>query len=261
MPTLVSVVIPVFNAAATIAEQLAALGRQTYAGEWEIVVADNGSTDDTAAIVDAYRSELPALRVVDASARSGPAFARNTGARLARGDFIAFCDADDVVADRWLEALVVASTAFDVVTGIEDAERLNSETVQSWRSPRAEGLPRGRFRPCSRRSADSGPSTARRRTSTGRGARSCSRTRSASRPTRSCTTATGRRRGVSPARVSPPACRRRACIATTANRACDTPNSGKWYADGSGCSSGRRISFLLSGAGYGFAVRRRQRVG
>jgi len=147
MPTLVSVVIPVFNAAATIAEQLAALGRQTYAGEWEIVVADNGSTDDTAAIVDAYRSELPALRVVDASARSGPAFARNTGARLARGDFIAFCDADDVVADRWLEALVVASTAFDVVTGIEDAERLNSETVQSWRSPRAEGLPRGRFLP------------------------------------------------------------------------------------------------------------------
>jgi glycosyltransferase involved in cell wall biosynthesis len=135
------------NAAATIEEQLGALERQTYAGAWELVVADNGSDDGTGAILDEWRTRIPQLLVLDASQDPGPSSARNAGARVARGEFIAFCDADDVVVDGWLAALVDAALEFDIVTGIEDATVLNSEVVQSWRAPRAEGVPRGRFLP------------------------------------------------------------------------------------------------------------------
>jgi glycosyltransferase involved in cell wall biosynthesis len=75
-----SVVIPVRNAAATLRDQLQALGRQTYCAPWEIVLSDNGSTDDT---VLKARESAPAgidLRVIDASARPGSSFARNRGA-------------------------------------------------------------------------------------------------------------------------------------------------------------------------------------
>src|SRR5206468_3683315 len=57
VPDLVSVIIPVRNGAATLGSQLRALAAQTYPGLWEIVIADNGSTDATAAIAEA---EAPA---------------------------------------------------------------------------------------------------------------------------------------------------------------------------------------------------------
>ncbi len=68
-----SVVIPCLNAAATIGVQLEALARQHWDQEWEVVVADNGSTDDSRDIIESYRDRLPNLRIVDASARRGHA--------------------------------------------------------------------------------------------------------------------------------------------------------------------------------------------
>jgi glycosyltransferase involved in cell wall biosynthesis len=135
------------NAAATIEEQLGALERQTYTGAWELIVADNGSDDGTRAILAEWGTRIPKLRVLDAAQDPGPSAARNAGARVAGGEFLAFCDADDVVVDGWLAALVDAALDFDIVTGIEDATMLNSSVVQSWRSPRAENVPRGRFLP------------------------------------------------------------------------------------------------------------------
>ena len=100
---MISVVIPVRDGAATIGDQLEALGQQTYQGEWEIVIADNGSTDGTAELAErSWSHPRAALRVVDASSRPGSSFARNRGAIEAAGDFLAFCDADDIVAPGWL---------------------------------------------------------------------------------------------------------------------------------------------------------------
>src|SRR6185295_6515304 len=63
-PALTSVVIPAYNAAATIGAQLDALAAQTYNGAWEVLVCDNGSSDTTLEVVASYTDRLPRLRVV-----------------------------------------------------------------------------------------------------------------------------------------------------------------------------------------------------
>jgi glycosyltransferase involved in cell wall biosynthesis len=146
-PGLVSVIIPVRNGADTLGEQLEALAAQEYDGPWEVLVVDNGSTDGTVAVAQQWEASLPRLRVIDASQHSGSSYARNVGAREAAGDFLAFCDADDVVVVGWLSALAAAARDFDAVTGRQDASMINDPDVQQWRSPRAPGLPQARFLP------------------------------------------------------------------------------------------------------------------
>lgn len=116
----VSVVIPVRDGAAHIADQLQALSGQDFAGCWELVVADNGSTDATVAIAEAWRPRLPHLTVVDASDGVGAGRARNAGARRARGGLLLFCDADDQVAPTWMSAMVETLDRADLATGPAD---------------------------------------------------------------------------------------------------------------------------------------------
>ncbi|RME85920.1 MAG: glycosyltransferase [Zetaproteobacteria bacterium] len=99
----ISVVIPCLNAAATIARCLEGLARQTRPPD-EVIVADNGSQDDTLAILRAWRERgvLP-LRIVHAP-RRGAAAARNVGAAAACGDWLAFTDSDCVPEPEWLAA-------------------------------------------------------------------------------------------------------------------------------------------------------------
>jgi GT2 family glycosyltransferase len=149
-PSLVSVVIPARNVAAEIGDQLEALAGQDYDGRYEIVVADNGSTDRTReqALEQAARLGLD-LRVVDASGTPGVSHARNAGCAAARGELIAICDADDVAAQGWLSSLVEVALRFDFVGGAVDASQVNADDVQAWRElPPASELPtRYRFLP------------------------------------------------------------------------------------------------------------------
>lgn len=111
-----SVVVPARDAGATLADQLAALAAQETSAIWEVIVADNGSTDDTVAVARRFGDRLPGLRVVDASHRRGVAAARNAGARSARGRLVCFCDADDVVAPDWLATVASALGTHDAVS-------------------------------------------------------------------------------------------------------------------------------------------------
>lgn len=86
----VSVVIPAYRAEATILQTLASVYAQSQLAD-EVIVVDDGSPDDTAAVVErAY----PSVRVLR-QANGGPAKARNTGAAAASGEWLAFLDADD----------------------------------------------------------------------------------------------------------------------------------------------------------------------
>jgi glycosyltransferase involved in cell wall biosynthesis len=113
-----SVVIPTYDAEATLGAQLDALARQRFDGTFEVVVADNGSTDGSAALARSYVDRLPLLRVVDASRAQGVSVARNEGVRAARTDLLLVCDADDVVEDGWVAAIVAALTEHDFVGGV-----------------------------------------------------------------------------------------------------------------------------------------------
>ena len=97
-----SVIIPCKNMAATIGAQLEALANQSWSEPWEVIVSDNGSSDDSVRVVQRYGARLPNLRLVDASDRPGASHARNVGARYAMAPALAFCDADDEVGVDWL---------------------------------------------------------------------------------------------------------------------------------------------------------------
>lgn len=136
-----SVIVPCYNAAATLAVQLEALGQQRWQAAWEIIVVDNGSTDDTAAVVQRYRRRLPQLRLVAATARRGAAYARNVGAKASKAECLAFCDADDQVAPGWLAAIAEALQTADFVASRFEHRRLNAAGVLAYRRPhQVDGL-------------------------------------------------------------------------------------------------------------------------
>jgi glycosyltransferase involved in cell wall biosynthesis len=137
---LLSVVIPVLNGVDVIGLQLESLSCQTYQGAFEVVVADNGSTDDTVDLVRSWAKRLPWLVVVDASQRRGASHAMNVGAAAARGEYLVFTGADDEVDPGWLKALARATGSCDMMGGHVDTERLNpGPGVPS--SPTRAGLP------------------------------------------------------------------------------------------------------------------------
>jgi glycosyltransferase involved in cell wall biosynthesis len=113
----ISVVIPARDAAATLPRTLDALARQTLPRErFEVVVADDGSSDRTAAIAG----------VADRLVRTdgvGPGAARNAAAAVAEGRLLAFTDADCFPAEDWLERALAAVAGADLVQGRVEPER------------------------------------------------------------------------------------------------------------------------------------------
>jgi glycosyltransferase involved in cell wall biosynthesis len=135
-PLRLSVIIPAYNAQATLGDQLRALATQSHSQPWELIIADNGSTDGTVAVAESFRSRFRNFRIVDASGGKGAAYARNTGAACALSDALAFCDADDVVAEGWLEAIAGGIEKHGFVASRFDLTRLNSAWVSStFKSP------------------------------------------------------------------------------------------------------------------------------
>ncbi|MGA7870999.1 MAG: glycosyltransferase [Candidatus Binatus sp.] len=101
-----SVIIPAYNAAATIAGTVDSVVGQTLQ-DFEIICVDDGSTDRTRAILEGYGDRV---RLVE-QANGGPAAARNNGARHSSGEYVAFLDADDVWMPQFLERSVAALDA------------------------------------------------------------------------------------------------------------------------------------------------------
>lgn len=127
-PYMVTVIVPIYNPGGQLDEQLESLTQQEFAGTWEVVLADNGTTDGSLDNLGAFAGRLN-LRVVDASARRGPSFARNLAAEVARGEWLAFCDADDITAPDWLSRLFAARCSGDLISGVYEVERLNTPAV------------------------------------------------------------------------------------------------------------------------------------
>ena len=112
---LVSVVIPVYNGAAFLAEAIECVTAQGYQ-PLELLVIDDGSTDSTADVAARYSSEV----VYAHQSNAGPAAARNRGIDLAKGEMLAFLDVDDLWSEdklRLQTAYLKANPNVDIVQG------------------------------------------------------------------------------------------------------------------------------------------------
>ncbi len=132
-PVELSIVIPCFNGGATIGEALEALANQKWSKRWEVVIANNGSTDNSLDIVNTYKSRIPNLRVVDASQRKGQPYALNVGVEAAAAANVAICDADDVVGEGYVAAIGEALETRDFVACRLDMKRLNPSWLTAGR--------------------------------------------------------------------------------------------------------------------------------
>ena len=113
MQPLVSVIMPAYNTGRYVAESVRSVQEQTHTA-WELVVVDDGSTDDTREVVQALASADARVRYVQRE-NGGQAAARNTGLGEARGRLVAFLDADDL----WLPGKLEAQIAVMEQTGVD----------------------------------------------------------------------------------------------------------------------------------------------
>jgi glycosyltransferase involved in cell wall biosynthesis len=107
----VSIVIPTYNRATLIAEALHSVQAQTFQ-DFEIIVADDGSTDNTAQVVQQFGQSLI---YVSLPHRGQPAATRNGGLRAATGEFIAFLDSDDIYFEYKLSTQIAVFDAYPEV--------------------------------------------------------------------------------------------------------------------------------------------------
>jgi GT2 family glycosyltransferase len=129
----VSVVIACHNEERTLAETLAGVAAQEWDQPWEVLFADNGSTDGSRAIFLAMAEGRPDWRLVDAGARRGKSYAMNLAIAAARAPAVVFCDADDVPAAGWLAAMGRALETEPFVACRAEFDRLNAGWVRHYR--------------------------------------------------------------------------------------------------------------------------------
>lgn len=110
---LVSIIIPVYNAAAYLTRCLDSVLAQTYTN-LQVLVVDDGSTDRSGALCDAYAARDKRLQVVHQK-KAGVALARNTALTLTKGEYLGFVDADDYVEPDYVATLVKNMAGCDMV--------------------------------------------------------------------------------------------------------------------------------------------------
>jgi glycosyltransferase involved in cell wall biosynthesis len=102
----ISVILPVRNGASVIATQLDALARQRTRHQFELIVADHASTDGTVEVARGFTDRFEHLVLHAANTATNGAGVRNSALTVARSNYLAFCDCDDLAHPEWLEHLV-----------------------------------------------------------------------------------------------------------------------------------------------------------
>ncbi len=107
LPDLVSTIIPVYNRPAMLREAVASVLAQTYR-PIEVIIADDGSTDDTPHVAESLAQRHPEVVRSVRQPNQGPGAARNLGLSIARGEFVQYLDSDDLIAPTKFERQVAA---------------------------------------------------------------------------------------------------------------------------------------------------------
>ena len=123
---LISVIVPVYNATRSLHRSLRSVLRQTLS-DFELIVIDDCSTDESADILRSYQALDDRVRVFSTTKNSGPGVARNVGLRNARGRYIAFLDSDDFWMREKLERQVRSFDNDDVILSYTATVLLNQK--------------------------------------------------------------------------------------------------------------------------------------
>jgi len=113
MKPLISIIIPVKNASKTIQKCIDSILNLNYP-EYEIIIIDDGSTDDTSSLLNNYfqSGRMKNYRYIKINS-SGPSKARNIGIDISNGEFVAFTDADCIIDREWLNELLKGFESYD----------------------------------------------------------------------------------------------------------------------------------------------------
>lgn len=123
---LVSVIMPAYNAAAFIAESIESVLRQTYPA-FELIVVDDGSSDDSAAIAERHAAADARVRVIRCRNSGKPSIARNIGIGQASGHYLSFLDSDDVWLPQRLARTVAGMRAHpEWIAAFHDLDLIDS---------------------------------------------------------------------------------------------------------------------------------------
>lgn len=99
----ISAIVPVYNTEKYVGRCIDSIMAQTYS-DWDLILVDDGSTDQSGLILDEYQKKDPRISVIH-QANFGPGPARNNGIEHAKGDYIVFIDSDDIIKPYYFENL------------------------------------------------------------------------------------------------------------------------------------------------------------
>jgi teichuronic acid biosynthesis glycosyltransferase TuaG len=125
---LVSVITPCYNGSRYIKETIESVLSQTYA-DWEMIVVDDGSTDNSAAIIETYCVKDRRISLLR-QPNGGSASARNNGIRKANGQYIALLDADDVWEKKFLQEQILLLNRKHTVCVYASYRRINEKSQE-----------------------------------------------------------------------------------------------------------------------------------
>ena len=142
---LVSIILPTYNRASFLPEAFEAIKKQSFE-DWELIVVDDGSTDNTRELVKDFASHVSQKVQYIYQKNQGPAAARNKGLNYAKGKYIAFYDSDDIWLPNYLNVCICALENYKEIDWIFTACRLikmpSGEVFNSNHLFRPDGRPR-----------------------------------------------------------------------------------------------------------------------
>ncbi len=128
---LVSIITPCYNSAATIAQTIESVIAQTY-GNWEMIIADDCSTDNTAEIINRYSKQDQRITYLRTDCPSGsPTLPRNMALKKANGDYIAMLDSDDAWMPNKLQEQITFALTNNYGFVYSNYEKMNEEGVRN----------------------------------------------------------------------------------------------------------------------------------
>lgn len=135
---LVSMIVPIYNAEKTIDRCVSSIINQTYK-DFELILLDDGSTDTSGAVCDAYAEKDARIRVVHKE-KSGVSDTRNQGIAMAEGEYLQFLDSDDWITPEATSFFVRAATEHQCDMVIADFYRVIGERVSQKGDIEEEGI-------------------------------------------------------------------------------------------------------------------------